>query len=167
MDSLFMLLGPTGFLILLLFLIILAVLWTLLPFAVFGIKKRLDNLGQKMNETVSQLENIKRLLSKEQLDDAKLGSDLEIVRKLATEDSLSASGIAIRTGKSVTDVEADLINLYEKKRLTQQQCEKALKREMTLQEKTIPEPDYKECKFCAEKIKRQAIVCPFCGRDLT
>ena len=42
-----------GYLIIL-FLLVLAVLWLLLPFAVFGIKSRLD----KMNETLSRIEEM-------------------------------------------------------------------------------------------------------------
>lgn len=52
MDGLF---GDTFGVFLFLFLIVWAILWLLLPFAVFGIKKRLDELIVESKKTNEQL----------------------------------------------------------------------------------------------------------------
>lgn len=53
-------LSPTILSIVLIFLVILAILWIALPFAVFGIKERLDRMNK-------ELADIKTILQREQV----------------------------------------------------------------------------------------------------
>lgn len=47
--------GGIGYLLVALFLLVLAILWFLLPFAVFGIKGRLDLLVQEVQQSNAEL----------------------------------------------------------------------------------------------------------------
>lgn len=57
MDSIFSFLGPTGYLFLTVFLFIVAVLWFLIPFAIFGIKGLLKEIIYEQRRTNELLRN--------------------------------------------------------------------------------------------------------------
>ena len=50
MNSIIELIGPIGIIIASIFFIVWAVLWFLLPFAIFGIKPRLDRIIEELSK---------------------------------------------------------------------------------------------------------------------
>ena len=67
MDGLFA--GTFG-LILIIFLVIAAVLWFLLPFAIFGIKTRLDTMIENSDRTIALIESLNQ-----EIRDLRLNND--------------------------------------------------------------------------------------------
>ena len=67
MDSLFA--GTFG-LIFIIFLVVAAVLWFLLPFAIFGIKTRLDTMIENSDKTIALIESLN-----EEIRNLRLNSD--------------------------------------------------------------------------------------------
>ncbi len=66
MDTPWFHLAPWAVLLLVIFLIIVAVLWFLLPFAVFGIKGRLNNLIERQDEIIRELRQLRLPESKDE-----------------------------------------------------------------------------------------------------
>ncbi len=56
-------------LIIIVFLVILGILWVLLPFAVFGVKDRLDKLIAQSKKTNALLESLSHPLTKKESSD--------------------------------------------------------------------------------------------------
>ena len=67
MDGLFA--GTFG-LILIIFLVVAAVLWFLLPFAIFGIKTRLDTMIENSDRTIALIESLNQ-----EIRDLRLNND--------------------------------------------------------------------------------------------
>jgi ABC-type Na+ efflux pump permease subunit len=60
MDYIFSILGPTGYLVVTVFLFIVAVLWFLIPFAIFGIKGLLKEMIAEQRLTNEMLQTLSR-----------------------------------------------------------------------------------------------------------
>ena len=73
----------TIFIIIILLLILLAILWFVLPFAVFGIKKRMDKLNKNLIEISKVLRSIESQNRQGRLVDDYQGKDLNIVENFA------------------------------------------------------------------------------------
>ena len=69
MDGLFAFTGAFGS-ILIIFLVVAAVLWFLLPFAIFGIKTRLDTMIENSDRTVALIESLNQ-----EIRDLRLNND--------------------------------------------------------------------------------------------
>lgn len=63
----------------LLFLVLLAILWCVLPFAVFGVKGRMDQLQRELRMSNQLLSEVVRLLNEEQ----ERGHRLELMHRRA------------------------------------------------------------------------------------
>ena len=73
MEGLFA--GTFG-LILIIFLVVAAVLWFLLPFAIFGIKTRLDTMIENSDRTIALIESLNQEIRDLRLNNVKdLGSN--------------------------------------------------------------------------------------------
>lgn len=86
------------------------------------------------------------------------------IEYLANKTGLNRLGIAEEKGVSEHQVELECVKLVSEGKLNQQNCEAIIGRKLTSNE--MSGSTLKKCPYCAEDIKKEAIVCRYCGRDL-
>lgn len=124
--------------------IILVVAWIVLPFAVFGVERRLEKLIDVQNQMLafmqeSRVGQLKSLSGSEPNEEGQINEEPSAipynlrgkVREMIRDGSYSVAGIALATNLKETDIEKEVLRLHKSGVLLKEEAERILGQQMT------------------------------------